>query len=41
MRHYTSADNIEKEIREGVTVLMCDEATMEKGRRFTKRTMPW
>ena len=36
-----SASNIEDEIREGVTVIMCDEATMEKGRRFTKRTMPW
>lgn len=33
--------NIEDEIREGVTVLMCDEAALEKGRRFTKRTMPW
>lgn len=35
------ANNIEDQIREGVTVLMCDEAAIEKGRRFTKRTMPW
>jgi 4-hydroxy-2-oxoheptanedioate aldolase len=36
-----NADNIESMIREGVTIGAGDEAAAEKGRRFTKRTMPW
>jgi 4-hydroxy-2-oxoheptanedioate aldolase len=35
------SEDIEERIQQGMTVLMCDEATIEKGRRFTKRTMPW
>jgi 4-hydroxy-2-oxoheptanedioate aldolase len=33
-------DDIEDQIREGVMCLMGNAATVEKGRRFTKRTMP-
>lgn len=34
-------NNIEDQIRDGVLVLMGDDATIEKGRRFTKRPEPW
>lgn len=36
-----NVDNIEAQIREGVMVYLGPEAAAEKGRRFTKRTMPW
>lgn len=34
-------DNIEAQIQEGVKVFLCSQAAAEKGRAFTKRTMPW
>lgn len=36
-----NVDNVEDMIREGVMIGAGDEAAAEKGRRFTKRTMPW
>ena len=42
--HFLNAvdsSDIEEHIRMGMNILMCDEATIEKGRRFTKRPMPW
>jgi 4-hydroxy-2-oxoheptanedioate aldolase len=36
-----NVDNIIDQIKEGVMVFLCPQAAAEKGRAYTKRTMPW
>jgi hypothetical protein len=36
-----NVDDVEAMIKEGLMVGAGDEAAPEKGRRFTKRSMPW
>jgi hypothetical protein len=36
-----SENDVEQMIKEGVMVCAANQAAAEKGRRFTKRQMPW